>query len=78
MVNVVLPNGTETLLFPLEEVAVAEIAARNSNEEIYCWKTSGRENWLERGLSIVDVLGIVLMPKGLPQVIDMPDDDAEA
>jgi hypothetical protein len=42
MMNVVLPNGTETRLHRLEEVDAAEITARQSNTEIYCWKTSGR------------------------------------
>jgi len=74
MMNVVLPNGTETVLFALEEADDAEFTARQSNREIYCWKTTGRENWLERGLSVVDELGLVLMPKGMPEVIDMPDD----
>ena len=74
MLNAILPNGTETRLYRLEEADEAERVARQSNTEIYCWKTTGRANWLERGLSIVDVLGLVLMPKGLPNVIDMPDD----
>ncbi len=64
-------------LFELEEVAKAAATARQANGDLYSWKTSCRSNWLERGLSICDVLGIVVLPKGLPDVIDLPDDPRE-
>jgi hypothetical protein len=43
----------------------------------FTWKTSGLENWLEKGLSIVDSLGYLILPSNLPEFIDMPDDIAE-
>lgn len=64
-------------LFQLEEAAKAIAAARLGNGDLYSWKTSGRFNWLERGLSLSDVLGIVILPKNLPDVIDLPDDPPE-
>ena len=47
------------------------------NCHLYCWKTTGNENWLERGLSVADVLGIVALPQGLPDIIDLPNDERE-
>ena len=64
----------ETDVFQLEEVRQAEALAERSNAEVYTWKAHGSENWLIRGLSIVDVLGLVILPRGLPDYIDMPDD----
>ena len=64
----------ELEIFQIEEIAQAERKAKESDSQLYSWKTSGDENWLERGLSITDVLGIVILPQGLPDVIDMPDD----
>ena len=64
----------ETDVFQLEEVRQAEALAERSNAEVYTWKARGSENWLIRGLSIVDVLGLVILPRGLPDYIDMPDD----
>lgn len=61
-------------MFQIEEANQAEQKAQELNSCLYSWKTSGDENWLERGLSVTDVLGIVVLPHGLPDVIDMPDD----
>ena len=69
-----LSLGLELEVFQLEEAQQAEQQAEESNGVVYTWKTSGNENWLEQGFSIVDVLGIVVLPQGLPSVIDMPDD----
>jgi len=68
----------EVTLFGLEEAEQATAAALRSGYVVYCWKTTGRWNWLERGLSCVDTLGLVLLPTGLPDTIDMPDDEPEA
>lgn len=68
----------EVELFSLEEAAAAEQLAAQADSRLYVYKTSGQENWLEVGLSITDVCGIVVLPKGLPDVIDMPDDDADS
>jgi len=72
--QVTLPLLLDRELFQLEEAAQAEQLAAASGGQIYCWKTVGRENWLEAGLSIVDVLGFVVLPQGLPTSIDMADD----
>ena len=74
LVNPVRPQRIESELFSLEEVEQAEQAASRSNGAVYCWKTTGTQNWLERGLSIVDVLGLVILPASTPAFIDMPDD----
>lgn len=64
-------------LFQLEEAAQAEQLAAATSGRIYCWKTIGQENWLEAGLSIADVYGLVVLPQGLPDVMDMEDDAEE-
>lgn len=72
--KITLPLHLELEMFQLEEVERAEQKAEESNSLLYSWKTSGSENWLERGLSVTDVLGIIILPRGLPDVLDMPDD----
>jgi hypothetical protein len=64
-------------LFQLEEVARAERLAQETSGHIYSWKTTERSNWLERGLSIADVLGLIVLPNGLPTVVEMADDQVE-
>ena len=44
---------------------------------LYTWKTVGRANWLERGISNVDAAGIVALPNSLPDRIEMPNDDVD-
>ena len=60
--------------YQLEDVRQAEKLAEETDQKIYCWKTTGHSNWLERDLSITDVLGLVVLPKSLPDTIEMPDD----
>jgi len=60
--------------FQLEEHARARRLAARAGRVVYSWKTTGRANWLERGLSCVDCLGLVILPTGLPDEIAMPDD----
>jgi len=62
-------------VFNTDELSEAQNAARESDSVLYCWKTTGTSNWLEKGLSVSDVLGIVVLPQGLPTQIDMPDDE---
>ncbi len=64
----------ETEVFDTAEVREAEEFAVSTNGELFCWKTSGLSNWLEKGLSRSDVLGIVVLPRHLPDYIEMPDD----
>ena len=61
-------------LFNTEELTKAQKLAKESNGVLYCWKTTCNSNWLEKGLSVVDVLGIVVLPQGLPNYIEMPYD----
>lgn len=51
--------------------------ANSSNREVYTWKSIGVENWLEKGLSISDVLCLVILNKELPDYIDLPDDESD-
>ncbi len=75
--TVTLPLLLEREMFDLEEAAPAEQLADTTGGRIYCWKTIGQENWLDAGLSIADVLGLVVLPQGLPDTIDMEDDADE-
>jgi len=34
-------------------------------------------NWLEKRFSVVDVLGLAVLPKGLPDKIDLKDDETK-
>lgn len=68
----------ELKLFQLEELAQAETIADNSDALLYCWKSLGVSNWLEKGISICDVLGFVILPRGLPEQIDLPDDPPDS
>jgi hypothetical protein len=67
----------ELELFQLEQATEALARAKRINGVLYSWKTTGVLNWLERGLSISDLLGIVILPKGMPDQIDLPDDPPE-
>lgn len=65
----------DAIVFNTDELNEARQLASESNGVLYCWKTSGNTNWLEKGLSLTDVLGIVVLPRGLSQQIDMLDDE---
>ncbi len=75
--QVTLPLLLDREMFDLEEAVQAQQFADTTGGRLYCWKTSGRENWLDAGLSIADVLGLVVLPQGLPDTIDMEDDAPE-
>ena len=64
-------------LYQLEEAREAYTEAAARGGAVYSWKTTGRWNWLERGGSIVDVLALTVLPEGLPEIIDMPDDEID-
>ncbi len=64
----------ETELFQIEDRKKAAAFAHRFPGVIYTWKTTGRSNWLERGMSLVDSLGLVVLPARLPAHIEMPDD----
>ncbi len=64
-------------VFETEEAKQVELKAKESDSVVYSWKTSGNENWMERGFSVADVFGLIILPRGLPDVIDMGDDAPE-
>lgn len=76
-VQLAINTSLDLVLFDIEEAGRAQAAARQVEGTTYSWKTTGRANWLEKGLSVVDVLGLVVLPKGLPPVVEMPDDIPE-
>lgn len=61
-----------------EDAADAEEMARRSHRCIYSWQTVGRSNWLEKGFHAADTLQLVVLPAGLPDHMDLPDDPPEA
>lgn len=61
-------------VFQTEEFQQVKVKAETSKGEIYSWKTSENSNWLEKGFSNVDVLGLIVLPQDLPVQIEMPDD----
>jgi hypothetical protein len=63
--------------FELEDTKKAEQFAESIDGEVYSWKTVGYSNWLEKRLSVADTLGLVVIPKGLPDWIDLPDDSGK-
>ncbi len=67
----------ERELYDLCDAAAAQQEARKTGASVYSWKTIGRSNWLERGFSVVDVLGLVVLPGRLGDRVDMPDDEVE-
>ena len=72
--KVSLEENLEFEFFQIEELKSAERYAKEINGSIYSWKTTGKSNWLEKNLSVVDVLGLAVLPKNLPDWIDLPDD----
>ena len=62
----------------LEQWREVHAKATSSNREVYTWKSIGIANWLEKGLSISDVLCLVILNKELPDYIDLPDDESDA
>lgn len=72
--KVSLEENLEYEFFQTEELKSAEQYAEEINGSIYSWKTTGKSNWLEKNLSVVDVLGLAVLPKNLPDWIDLSDD----
>lgn len=62
-------------LWGLEEAAQAFAEAERKQGCVYSWRTVSVHNWLEKGCHVADVLGLVVLPAGLPDVIEMPDDE---
>lgn len=57
-----------------EDADEAVQMARRSHRTVYSWQTIGRSNWLQKRLHAADTLQLVIMPPGLPDHIDLPDD----
>jgi hypothetical protein len=76
-VKINLGNSIEFDLFQIEESQKAKQLALRTNGVVYSWKTVGESNWLERGVSIADVLGLTILPKESPDWIDLPNDKEE-
>jgi hypothetical protein len=75
--NVNLGGSLSIELFDLEHALQLNTLAIQTNQEIYTLKTEGHSNWLERGIHIVDELGLVLLPKNYPDIINLPDDNSD-
>lgn len=73
--NVNLGGSISFELFELERASQLTIFAIQMDQEIYTLKTAEHSNWLERGIHIVDELGLVLLPKNYPDNINLPDDN---
>ena len=72
--KVTLGSQVEFELFQTEDVSIVEELAKEIGAEVYSWKTEEFYNWLEKGYSIVDTLGLVILEKDLPSQIPLPDD----
>jgi hypothetical protein len=63
------------IFFDIQEYAQAKAEALRTGGVVYTWKTSGRSNWLERGVQLADRLGFFVLPDALPSTIEMDDDE---
>lgn len=63
-------------VYGIEDGLSVALLARSSRREVYSWITYGRDNWLERGYHLCNVLGLVLLPPGLPDIVDLQPDAA--
>ncbi len=61
-------------LFDTNEYDRVQAIVKHSNGVVYTWKTTGHFNWLERGYKLADRLGFLVLPKQLPETIDLDDD----
>ncbi len=61
-------------LYNLEDLYIVKKLAKKNNQLIYTFQTTGRFNWLEKGVHLVDGLGLVLISKNLPSRIELPND----
>ncbi len=75
--QITLPILLEVQVYQLEEYNEVVRIANKQSSTVYSWKTLGKDNWLEQGISLIDTLGLIVLPKGLPDVIDMADDIIE-
>lgn len=76
-INISLSIYIDAEVFQIEEISEVQHLAAETHSQVYSWKTIGRSNWLDRGMSISDVLGLVILPQGLPDYMEMADDVLE-
>ena len=58
------------------EALDAERYAQMSGGEVYTWQSGeGGYNRLRKGVFPIDVLCLAVLPSGLPETIDLPDDE---
>jgi len=69
-----LDGALEFEFFRLEDIVSAEQFAEGNDGTVYSWKTAGYSNWLEKRLSVVDVIGIAVLLNGMPDWIELPND----
>ncbi len=73
--NVNFGGRISFILFDLEHAPQLALIAIHTDQEIYTLKTADHSNWLERGIHIVDELGLVLLPQNYPAIINLSDDN---
>jgi len=57
-----LGNEFEFECFEIEDAQYVERLAEELKGSVYSWKTVGYANWLQKGFSVVDVLGLTILP----------------
>lgn len=73
--NINLGRNITFELFDLEDAPQLTTLAIQTDQKIYTLKTAEHSNWLERGIHIVDEMGLVLLPKNYPDNIILPNDN---
>lgn len=69
--------GIDSPIFDTSDHGLAQAHAAANGGDVYTWKTIESSNWLERGLARSDALALVVLPQGLPDTLDMPDDPSD-
>lgn len=52
----------------------AQAYARQTGGRVYSWKNVGEADWLEVGVWCCDVFGLLVLPPGLPDFIDLREE----
>jgi hypothetical protein len=64
----------EGMFFESFAAQQAQSYAEQTGRCVYSWKTTGGSNWLEAGVGCCDVLGLLVLPTGLSEKVDMEED----
>lgn len=74
---IILPGKT-AVYQTLEDVFAAYKMTPANSVELYTWQSGeGGYNLLRIGASNVNSVGYVLLPVGLPDLVELPDDEAD-